>query len=254
MRRLFFEPGAAVMNGDDVLAWQRFLIRRGLLPAGADDGFFGPQTSDATKAFQQANGLDDDAVVGPLTASKASTLGFTAPVEVPKVQGVTGDPLGTVHPELARRVRSLIDKTRAANPGIDSRVHSGLRSFEEQAALFALGRNPPDPSKIVTNAQPGESYHNYGLAVDVVSFREGKFNWDADDSRARGTFADDVGLEWGGNWRDFVDLPHFQLTGGLSIARCLAIHRQGGVRAVWDAVDERLSSRDAEAQTGDEVE
>lgn len=40
----------------------------------------------------------------------------------------------------------------------------GLRTFPQQAALYALGRTAP--GKIVTDAEAGESPHNYGCASD----------------------------------------------------------------------------------------
>lgn len=42
---------------------------------------------------------------------------------------------------------------------------SGYRSPREQAKLYFQGRTVP--GEIVTNARPGYSSHNYGLAVDV---------------------------------------------------------------------------------------
>ena len=60
-------------------------------------------------------------------------------------------------------------------------VTSGYRSLAEQARLWAQGRTPElvrsaglDPALArpglprVTKAQPGQSAHNYGLALDVV--------------------------------------------------------------------------------------
>ena len=41
--------------------------------------------------------------------------------------------------------------------------------MEEQAALYKIGRSVK--GKIVTNARPGESYHNYGLAFDWVPLK-----------------------------------------------------------------------------------
>lgn len=59
---------------------------------------------------------------------------------------------------------------------LDAQVVSGYRSMEEQAQLYAQGRTPAEvAAKVkkrgrggaVTDAGPGESAHNYGLAVDV---------------------------------------------------------------------------------------
>lgn len=42
----------------------------------------------------------------------------------------------------------------------------GYRTFAEQAKIYFQGRTTP--GKIVTNARPGLSCHNYGIAVDLV--------------------------------------------------------------------------------------
>lgn len=43
----------------------------------------------------------------------------------------------------------------------------GYRTHKEQAALYAQGRTKPGAK--VTNARPGFSAHNWGIAVDVVA-------------------------------------------------------------------------------------
>lgn len=62
-------------RGPDVPRWQQFLASQGFSP-GTLDGGFGPNTADATRAFQTAHGLKGDAVVGPQTFGKAATLGL----------------------------------------------------------------------------------------------------------------------------------------------------------------------------------
>jgi peptidoglycan hydrolase-like protein with peptidoglycan-binding domain len=57
-------------TGDDVKRLQRVLARSKILGFDDVDGVFGPQTEQAVKDFQQANGLAADGVVGPLTWSK----------------------------------------------------------------------------------------------------------------------------------------------------------------------------------------
>lgn len=58
-----------------VEAWQNFLVGKGFDPGGAD-GDFGDKTHTATMAFQSAQGLKADGVVGQQTFAKAMTLGF----------------------------------------------------------------------------------------------------------------------------------------------------------------------------------
>lgn len=151
--------------------------------------------------------------------------------------------LKKVHPELATRVRTLIDNL--AKAGMQIEVVQGLRTFAEQDALFAQGRGKP--GKVVTNARGGQSNHNYGLAVDVVPFTDNKPNWDAPNSIwvAIGAEAEKLGLEWGGNWKKFIDKPHIQLP-GLSIKQCLTLFNKGGLNAVWatatDLVDKKTGT------------
>ena len=99
--------------------------------------------------------------------------------------------------------------------GIRLRITQGYRSIATQNALYAQGRTAH--GKIVTNARGGSSYHNYGLAIDVVEIRNnGSINWNP-DWEAIGAIGVSNGFEWGGNWTTIIDKPHFQMTFGLSI-------------------------------------
>lgn len=54
---------------------QADLISLGHLPAGADDGLFGPGTAGGVRRFQEANALVVDGVAGPVTlAAVASAI------------------------------------------------------------------------------------------------------------------------------------------------------------------------------------
>ncbi len=74
------------------------------------------------------------------------------------------DKLSLVHPLFAERVRQLFQKLK--EEGYDFIVTQGLRTWEEQNALYAKGRTAPGP--VVTKAPGGHSQHNFGLAVDVA--------------------------------------------------------------------------------------
>lgn len=59
---------------------------------------------------------------------------------------------------------------------------SGVRTFEQQESLYAIGRSTPGTP--VTKAGPGLSFHNYGLASDWQWFERGRYSpIDAADSR-----------------------------------------------------------------------
>ena len=105
--------------------------------------------------------------------------------------------------------------------GIDLLVTCTLRDRAEQATLYALGRTVP--GKKVTNAKAGQSFHNYGLAYDVVPMRLGKPVWGTTGAdlllwQKVGELGEEAGLEWAGKWTSFKEYPHFQHTGGHPIA------------------------------------
>jgi len=121
-----------------------------------------------------------------------------------------------VHPTVAAKARQLV--TSAYKEGINVIITQGLRTIEEQNELYAQGRTKP--GKIVTNARGGYSYHNFGLAFDFAILKDdGIVSWNVDDKWKRvGAIGKSLGLEWGGDWKDFKDYPHFQYTFGLSLA------------------------------------
>jgi hypothetical protein len=65
--------------------------------------------------------------------------------------------------------------------------------------------------RIVTNARGGFSNHNFGIAFDVGVFEGASYLGESPKYKAVGALGMDLGLEWGGNWKTFVDEPHFQL-------------------------------------------
>ena len=102
---------------------------------------------------------------------------------------------------------------------IDLLITSTFRDNESQNALYAQGRTAP--GKIVTNAKAGESWHNHRCAIDVVPLRNGKPVWDGKDPvwQDVGRLGKEAGLEWAGEWKRFKEFPHFQYTGGKTLAQ-----------------------------------
>ncbi len=127
----------------------------------------------------------------------------------------------------SRRIEDLTPATAAkcsafinacAAVGIDIIITSTYRDAESQNALYAQGRTAP--GRKVTNVAGGDSFHNWKVAFDFVPIKGGKAVWDDDDLWERcGSLAESVGLEWGGRWKRFVDKPHCQNTGGMTIAQ-----------------------------------
>ena len=144
--------------------------------------------------------------------------------------------LGMLHPIVGVRGHSMLEL--CAHAGLSLLVTQALRTWEEQDKLYAQGRTAPGP--IVTNAKGGQSYHNFGLAFDVVVLDSiGKADWDTGHPgwAQAAQLGKSAGLEWGGDWTKFKDLPHFQYTGGLKVADCQALYANGGgVASVWAKV------------------
>jgi len=144
--------------------------------------------------------------------------------------------MGAVHPVVKETTLEVI--RRAYAEGIYVQISMGLRTMEQQAKLFGEGRsnyiykgkqygNPSKPR--VTNALPGQSLHNYGLAVDyfLVSADGNNALWTINAKWKRvGAIGKSLGFTWGGDWtiaRDgIVDFPHFQMTGGLILGQLQA--------------------------------
>lgn len=156
---------------------------------------------------------------------------------------ITLDRIQLLHPKLREDVLEMYDEIIAAlNGSAICRFAYTLRTFTEQDALYAQGRTKAGAK--VTNAKGGQSYHNYGLAIDIVLLvdkdKNGTFetaSWDiktdfdgdkkADWMEVVATFKR-YGYEWGGDWK-FVDAPHFQKTFGYSIQELQKLFKAGKV-------------------------
>lgn len=137
--------------------------------------------------------------------------------------------LSKLHPTLVAKIRAVAEAL--LKQGITVEVGQGLRTFIEQDALFAQGRTKP--GIIVTRARGGQSNHNFGTAADLVPMVNGKVDWkNLKPFMAIGAAAKAVGLEWGGDWKKFLDMPHVQLPGP-SVQRCLVLFKAGGLERVW---------------------
>jgi len=154
----------------------------------------------------------------------------------PAIAGQSEQRLARVHPALATRARAMVELL--AHSGVEILITQGLRTWEEQDALYARGRTvePIGKKFIVTNAKGGQSFHNFGLAFDIVVLDAlGKFDWDASHPGwiAAAKAGKSVGLEWGGDWKTFKDIPHYQYVSGLTLQQCQEAFRSGGLPAVW---------------------
>lgn len=151
---------------------------------------------------------------------------------------ISASRVGALHPKIRMEVAELIDKAEEKLPGVAIRVVQGLRTFAEQDALYAKGRTAPGPR--VTNSKGGQSYHNYGLAIDFALMYDKDNNgtyeslsWDTlkdfdKDGEADWMEVVDIfeqaGYVWGGRFTSIKDNPHLEKTFGNNWRQLLEKH------------------------------
>ena len=154
---------------------------------------------------------------------------------------ITLDRIKLLHPKIRQDAREayLYANNKLLGKGVRLRFSHTLRTYKEQDDLYALGRtvlyrNGQRAGK-VTNARGGYSFHNFGLAFDIVLLLDpsgqGYFNqatWATHVDYDKNGKADwlevadyfkSVGFEWGGDWTKFKDYPHFQMAFGKTTAQ-----------------------------------
>ncbi len=115
-----------------------------------------------------------------------------------------------LHPKLKEKLQDFLSECE--KHGLKVGIAETLRTAAEQDALYAKGRT--QPGKIVTNAK-GSSYssmHQWGVAFDIYR-NDGKGAYNTSDGffEKAGKIGESIGLIWGGSWKGFADMPHFQL-------------------------------------------
>lgn len=159
--------------------------------------------------------------------------------------------LTLVHPRLSTLMYQL-ELQMSEQIGITQ----GLRRSDEQKALYAQGRQPlgvvnqlrlavgwspineEENEDTVTKAQPGYSWHEFGMAVDVVPF-DSQMHPDWNETHPVWveimTKGSALGLTSGKSWNDE---PHFQLTGRFPVTptdEVRQIYAANGLNGVWEA-------------------
>jgi len=131
-----------------------------------------------------------------------------------------------LHPAVRHEAIEAIEAAELGFPAnMRIRVVQGLRTFEEQDALY-------NQKPRVTKAKGGQSFHNYGLSLDFCILHDkdnnGTFeevSWDTTKDFDKDGIIDwqevvkqfeSRGWEWGGKWRTFKDYPHVQKNFGFT--------------------------------------
>jgi peptidoglycan L-alanyl-D-glutamate endopeptidase CwlK len=131
--------------------------------------------------------------------------------------------IATLHPDAQAWAREFLRRVLASE--IQVKIIAGLRTYEEQNALYAKGRTKP--GSIVTKVKGGYSLHNFGIAWDIGVFNGSKYLEKSPLYDKAGEIGRNMGLEWGGDWKSFVDKPHFQCKTGKTLAQLRKLHESG---------------------------
>ena len=86
------------------------------------------------------------------------------------------------------------------------------RTNLEQAKLYAQGRTTP--GKIVTQISQNGKHNVFpAKAFDIAFKKDGSLDWSPLHFRRFAKIVNDLfdGVKWGGDWRTFKDLPHFEV-------------------------------------------
>jgi D-alanyl-D-alanine carboxypeptidase len=157
-----------------------------------------------------------------------------------------------VHPELQCRVAQLDQLL----PDLNLQVSQGLRTWNTQYALWLQGHTisiadvnearaavnlapiTVEQNRIVTDAPPGYSAHNFGYAVDVFpEDAHGNPDWNSSDHAWERILsaAPTCGLAEGAKFLRIVDDPHLYLQElpATPTDEMRLTFKQGGLVAVW---------------------
>lgn len=132
--------------------------------------------------------------------------------------------LKLLFPLFAEKVGAAVAHARLDGHPIE--IFEAWRSPQRQDWLYAQGRT--QPGSIVTQSHAWQSWHQYGLAVDVAYNVAGQWSWDW-DFKVLVPYFQALGLEWLGPH----DAGHFQMTRGLTVDQAHSLSVSGGLQRLW---------------------
>ena len=174
-------------DSDAVRAVQKRLKELGFYKSGVD-GYFGPVTEAAVKAFQKANGLTVDGKVGEKTLTKMNGKG-ARPIVTPDLSRDVYLQLGTWSKKVETMQRRLIELgwLEGSVTGIyDEVTEAAVSAFQKEAELWVDGIASPDTlKKLYSSSAPRSSNPIASKRETREHGSEGNGNTDADASQGQ---------------------------------------------------------------------
>lgn len=189
-----------------------------------DNNLRRPNKSESSPSSVTPKSLDRPIIIQSLNNEKTDLTGLDER---------SAKNVSTLHSKVQQLFKNWIMECQvlAKTLGYEYKAISGNRTWDEQAKIYAQGRTAP--GKIVTNARPGYSNHNYGIAVDMGVFKDGKYLDSSKPSEAEAfhrkaaLIAEKYNIEWGGSWKSFKDYPHFEYKTGKTLAQLRQLVQEG---------------------------
>ncbi len=125
-----------------------------------------------------------------------------------------------------------------ASLGEEWQPYSGVRDFNAQTRLYALGRT--EKGGRVTDAKAGESGHNYGCATDWTYFYKGVLVWLKKEDPLWPEYiaaVESVGLRAGS---DFGDVDHNELKLSCDWKHVLLAYNAGNMTSAQDKISQSI--------------
>lgn len=128
----------------------------------------------------------------------------------------------------ASKVFSAIEECKRC--GIHVYIFEGYRSPERQDLLF-------NQKTGATDAKAWSSWHQYGLAVDMVFGGPGKWSWVGPYAKVRKIFFDSGLRGLNKDVDSDKDAGHFEFDHELSITNAKKIALTSGILSVWNEIE-----------------
>ena len=132
---------------------------------------------------------------------------------------VTNERIKKLDPRIRCHAKNFINRVEI-ELGYKFRISDGYRDFKHQAGLTTA-----------IKAAPGKSYHNYGLAIDIVQItnngKSDSYKLLENPNNKIAKIGKEIGFEWGGHWKT-RDLPHFEMRFGKHWSEYLREYKKRG--------------------------